>query len=146
MRPWAWFSHHGGVPGLLAVKPQPAAPCGQTEECPGEEEARATHSGTRQASVPFPLCSLPPGDSPSLCLLPPSIKVWSWLCLWLLHRSVLTITASGLCLEVIGTCACINPRNFLLCNAIQPNIFRNLTVKMSTPQSCGMLWRAGKPS
>lgn len=110
--PWAWLSHDGWTPGPLAVKPQLSEPCGETGECHVEEEARGTHLGTRQASAWFPLCSPLPGDSPSLRLLPPSVKVWSWLCLCPLHRRVLTITVSGLCLELIGICACINPRNF----------------------------------
>ena len=70
------------------------------------------HPGTRQASAWFPLCSPLPGDSPSLCFLPPSFKVWCWLSLYLLHRSVLTIIVSGLCLELIWICARTNPTNF----------------------------------
>lgn len=144
--PWAWLSHDGWTPGPLAVKPQPSETCGETRECHVEEEARGTHLGTRQASACFPLCSPLPGHLPSLCLFLPPVKVWSWLCLCLLHRSVLTITVSGVFRAHWNMCLYKSKKLLLLLNAIQPIIFRNLTVRMSNPQSCHLSWRARKPS
>lgn len=82
-----------------------------TEKSATQREKAGT-SGTRQSSPWFLVCAPLPGDSASLHLLPPSMKAaGAGLALTHSPTGVSQESVSGLCLELLGICACINPRN-----------------------------------